>query len=147
MEDKKQRLAIESFTSGMNCAQSVLKAFSRDFKLEESQALRMASGFGAGMGRIQDTCGAVTGAFMVIGLSNSQGIPLAETNFDLTSKMIQDFESQFKSLNNSTQCKDLIQCDLNTKEGQNYFKDHKVKEQICQKCVSDAVGILEDMIH
>lgn len=142
----KQENAILSFKSGFNCAQSVLRAFSSDLKIDESQALNMASGFGGGMGRLQSTCGAVTGAFMVIGLYNSLAIQLSENRNDITAKMIQDFEAKFKLKHESTVCKDLIKCNLNTLEGQRQFKDLNLHENVCQKCISDAVGLLEEVV-
>jgi len=146
MKNSKQSIAIEAFNSGSNCAQSIVKAYAKDLNIDEVQALYMASGFGAGMGRLQNICGAVTGSFMVIGLSNSLAIQLEKNSFDLTSQMIQEFESSFKTRNKSTLCKDLIQCDLNTDIGQAYFKEHHIKEHTCQKCITDALDILEKII-
>ena len=143
MKQTKQMIAQESFNSGFNCAQSVLKAFSDDLGIDEIQAINMASGFGAGMGRLQKTCGAVTGAFMVIGLSNNLSIQLAENRNDLTIQMIQDFENQFIKKHGTTQCKDLIECDLNSEEGQTKFREQNIKEHICSKCIQSAVTILE----
>jgi C_GCAxxG_C_C family probable redox protein len=143
MKQSKQMIAQESFNSGFNCAQSVLKAFSDDLGINEIQAINMASGFGAGMGRLQKTCGAVTGAVMVIGLSNNLSIQLAENRNDLTNQMIQDFENQFIKKHGTTQCKELIACDLNTEDGQNKFREQNIKEHICSKCIQSAVTILE----
>lgn len=144
MKHTKQNTAQESFNSGFNCAQSVLKAFSSELGMNEIQAIIMASGFGAGMGRLQKTCGAVTGAVMVIGLSNNLSIQLAENRNDLTIQMIQDFEDQFIKRHGSTQCKELIKCDLNTKEGQKKFREQNIKENVCGSCIQTAVSILEN---
>lgn len=64
--------AIDSFRAGNNCAQSVLLAFKDDFNFDENLASKISVGFGGGMGRLQEKCGAVTGAFMVIGLYSSK---------------------------------------------------------------------------
>lgn len=146
MPKDKVEIAIEAFETGSNCAQSVVKAFAKDLKIEESQALQMASGFGAGMGRLQKTCGAVTGAFMIIGLNNSLAIQLDEERNDKTSLMIQEFESLFVGAHQSTRCKDLIKCDLNTEEGQQYYKEEKLGELVCQNCIFNAVRILEEVM-
>ena len=63
--------AVDLFENKYNCAQSVLTAFGPQFELEPEITLKIACGFGAGMGRLQETCGAVTGAFMVIGLKKN----------------------------------------------------------------------------
>ena len=142
----KKDTAIDSFQSGYNCAQSVLKAFSEDLNLNEAQALNMASGFGAGMGRLQETCGAVTGAFMVIGLYNSLAFQLNENRNDITTKMIQEFQIRFKAKHGTTACKELLNCDLNTDEGQSMFQEKNLHKKVCQKCITDTVDLLVDVV-
>jgi len=65
--------ATEMFLSGYNCAQSVLWSFSDEVRLDPDTALRIACGFGAGMARRQEVCGAVTGGIMVLGLRLGRG--------------------------------------------------------------------------
>jgi C_GCAxxG_C_C family probable redox protein len=60
--------AVSSFKEGFNCSQSVFSTYSRLFGLNHEVALKIAQGFGGGFARMGQTCGAVTGAFMVIGL-------------------------------------------------------------------------------
>jgi len=146
MKNSKQEIAIQSFHSGLNCAQSIVKAFSKELKLNEEQALFMASGFGAGMGRLQKTCGAVTGSYMLIGLHNNLSSQIQDNSFNLSAKMIQDFESQFITKHGTTTCGELINCDLNSSEGQRKFKEEKIKQNICEKCVSHAVTLLEEIL-
>jgi len=146
MSEDKYEIAIEAFKSGSNCAQSVLKAFAKELNIEEIQAMQMASGFGAGMGRLQKTCGAVTGAFMVIGLSNSLAIQLDEVRRDKTTQMIQQFEKRFIGAHSNTDCQHLINCDLNTEEGQNKFQEQQLGEFVCQNCIFSSVRILEEVI-
>ena len=66
--------AISSFRGDFNCAQSILSSFATQYGLDRDTALRLSSGFGGGMARLQNTCGAVSGAFMVIGLRYGMGI-------------------------------------------------------------------------
>lgn len=142
----KEKEAIFYFNEGLNCAQSVVKSFAKEFDLNEAQALQMTSGFGAGMGRLQKTCGAVTGAFMVIGLSNSLAIQLNEQRNDETVRMIQEFEKEFRSHNKTTSCDELLQCDLKTAEGQKIFQQNNLHDKVCQKCISSAINILENIL-
>lgn len=65
--------AISDFSKGYNCAQSVFSAFSEESGIDEEQSRSIAGGFGAGFGRLQETCGAVTGAIMVIGCKFLKG--------------------------------------------------------------------------
>lgn len=60
--------AVENFQAGYNCAQSVFLAFAEDLGLEADFALRLASSFGGGMGRLREVCGGVSGILMAAGL-------------------------------------------------------------------------------
>jgi C_GCAxxG_C_C family probable redox protein len=68
MTSGKKEKTIDAFRKGFNCSQAVLSSFSPDLGLEKETALKIACGFGAGMAKLQETCGAVTGAVMVLGL-------------------------------------------------------------------------------
>ncbi|MCL2797413.1 MAG: C-GCAxxG-C-C family protein, partial [Firmicutes bacterium] len=54
--------AVELFNSGCNCAQAVFSVYCDELEIDKETALKIAHGFGAGMGRLQEVCGAVTGA-------------------------------------------------------------------------------------
>ena len=71
---KKSEKAVEYFRNKFNCSQSVLTVFSNEYGLSENDCLKMACAFGGGMGRQQQTCGAVTGALMALGLKYGKGI-------------------------------------------------------------------------
>ncbi|RLD53569.1 MAG: hypothetical protein DRI97_13205, partial [Bacteroidetes bacterium] len=66
--------AKELFLSGYNCAQSILLSFADDLKFSKELAQKMAAGFGGGMGKRQETCGAVTGAIMVLGMMKGEEV-------------------------------------------------------------------------
>lgn len=66
--------AILSFKSGLNCAQAVLTAYSEEMNFDKKLALSISCGFGGGMGRLQETCGAVTGSYMVLGVYNCKKV-------------------------------------------------------------------------
>ena len=138
--------AISSFRAGLNCSQAVVAAFAEKLGFDKELVLRVSAGFGGGMGRLQETCGAVTGAFMVLGMSNSKKYG---DNLDLknaTYQMIRQFDTKFKSIHSTTNCKALLQCDLSSEEGHTYAVEHKLFEQVCEKCIADAVNIVEELI-
>ncbi|MEI7828561.1 MAG: C-GCAxxG-C-C family protein [Prolixibacteraceae bacterium] len=145
METKTEK-AISSFKAGYNCAQSVVLAFKDDLGFDENQALSMSVGFGGGMGRLQEKCGAVTGAFMVIGLYASQMQKDNISRKNHSYAMIQEFDQRFKSLHHTTQCNELLKCDLKTEEGHVFAVENQLFEKICQKCISDAIGIVDDLV-
>ena len=68
--------ACNNFKIGYNCAQSVLLAFADKVNLSEDTALKLASSFGGGMGRLREVCGAVSSMFMIAGLLQGYTTPL-----------------------------------------------------------------------
>lgn len=101
-------LAAEKFTSGYNCAQAVLLAFCDVTGLDETTAAKLTSGFGGGIGRLREVCGAANGAFMVISLVyGGDGIAPREKKGELYAR-IQDFAARFKDRNGSYLCRELL---------------------------------------
>lgn len=133
---KVEEKAVGLFYSGYNCAQSVLLSFSDFIKMDGPTATKLASGFGAGMGRLQNTCGAVTGAYMVLGLHSAKPYPL-----------IQQFEQQFSQINGSTECRSLINCDLRSEDGQEEFRLRNLKQAVCEKCIKDAIRLVDEVLR
>ena len=66
--NKREELARQAFKEGYNCSQAMVAAFSDLMGMDKKTALRLASSFGGGMGRMREVCGAVTGMFMVVGI-------------------------------------------------------------------------------
>jgi len=64
----KSEEAVSSFCDGFLCSQAILSVYGEEEGLERELALKLATGLGGGMGRTAHTCGAVTGAILVIGL-------------------------------------------------------------------------------
>lgn len=145
METRKD-LAIRSFTEGLNCAQSVLSAYTDTYEIDKSMALSLSCAFGGGMGRLQETCGAVTGAFMVISVYNCRKYSANSERKEMTYAMVQNFHRQFVHRNGTSNCRALLNCDLNTKEGQEYAKQNNVFKEVCEKCISDSLEILEKLV-
>jgi len=144
MENKEDK-AIGLFKSGLNCAQAVLTAYSDDLDFDNKLALSISCGFGGGMGRLQETCGAVTGSFMVMGIYNCNKYSDNKARKDATYLMIQRFSDKFKTIHGAIDCKSLLNCDLKTEEGQRFHKENNQSQVICEKCISDAIKIIEEL--
>ena len=142
--ENREKQADSIFNSGFNCAQAVITAFADKLGLDKETTLKFSSGFGAGMGGMQKTCGAVTGAIMVIGCLYGKYQPGNNDKKIKAYKMIKNFSKDFISLNGSTNCLKLIECDLGTEEGQKKAKDNNVFKVKCAEYVKDAVRILEE---
>lgn len=139
--------ATETFRNGFNCSQSVLSVFAEDFGLTKDSCLRLASPFGSGIARMQETCGAITGALMVIGLKYGKGENGAEADKANAYKLSQQFISEFKELHHSICCLDLLEgLDINTPEGMTEIQKRELFRFNCSKYVKDAVEITESLL-
>jgi len=143
----KEKKAIHTFSSGLNCSQAVLASYSDELNFDSSFALNISSGFGGGMGRLQETCGAVTGSYMVLGIYNGKRHTDNKDKKEATYTMIQAFSEKFNSINGSTDCKSLLKCDLNTEEGRLFAEKNNLYEKVCEKCITDSIGIIEELIN
>src|SRR5512139_1686636 len=109
--------SVAYFREGFSCSQALLAAFGPALRLDRELALRLADPFGGGMGRMGETCGAVTGAFMVIGLKHGRTRADDKAAKANTHRLVQEFVGRFKSRNATIVCRDLLGCDISTPEG------------------------------
>jgi C_GCAxxG_C_C family probable redox protein len=146
MSQDKAQQAYEAMTShSMNCAQSVLTSFCEEFGLEKDLAMKIARGFGGGMGQSGGTCGAVTGAYMVLGLALKRSGDYMKDRVKMHAAM-DEFRKRFKQLHRSLNCTELTGYDLSKPEEAIKAHDKKVFSDICPKLVRDAVEILVDLL-
>ncbi len=68
LEERAQKAVELKNFGGCNCAQAVAIALADETKLSEEDLRQVAAGFGAGMGNMEATCGALIGAGMIAGL-------------------------------------------------------------------------------
>ncbi|MCL1906197.1 MAG: C-GCAxxG-C-C family protein [Clostridiales bacterium] len=144
MESRVEQV-LECFNNAecFNCAQAMLTTYCEDLGLTKETALKLACGFGAGMGRLGHTCGAVTGAYMVIGLKHGHFVQEQLERREKTYALIQEFEKRFAEKNRTTVCRELVQADF-LHDDKTLFME-KV-QKICPELLKDAVGILEDLL-
>jgi C_GCAxxG_C_C family probable redox protein len=135
--------AVASFQEGFSCSQAVLAAFAPQLGMDRDLALKVSGGFGAGMGRMGETCGAVTGAFMVIGLLHGRTRAEDQETKEKAYALVAELADQFRQRNGSLACRELLGCDLGTPEGQQYAHDHGLSATRCVKFVRDAAEIVE----
>ena len=131
--------AISHFRDGYNCAQSVLMACAG----ERGEMARAAAAFGGGMGRLQGTCGAVTGAYIWFGVAYAQdGLPEGEEKEKLYEK-VREFNRMFIARNGSDSCSELLGEDLRTPEGRSRIARKGLTKKVCEKCITDAIEIID----
>jgi C_GCAxxG_C_C family probable redox protein len=138
--------AISLFKKGFRCSQAILSTYGIQFGLDQELALKLASPFGAGMGSLGNTCGAVTGAFMVLGLKYGNSKVGEMKKKEKTYQIVKEFVEKFKSRNGTIMCKDLLNCDISTFEGRNKAIEEKLFIEICPNLVRDSAEILEELL-
>lgn len=139
--------AVNLFHTGYNCAQAVFSAYSSQLGIDKQYALKISSGFGAGMGRMQETCGALTGAYMVAGLILGQGQADDKAARERTYLAVRNITERFIERNHTALCKELLGIDLQTEEGQIQFQANDLFNKVCSKCVQDAATIVKTELN
>jgi len=138
--------AAATMNEGFNCAQSVFSAWAPELGLDREVALRVATAFGGGMGHRGDTCGAVTGAFMAIGLKYGRLRADDEETRDLAYSLVNRFVEEFESRHGSIVCRELLGFDLSTPEGARLSEERWPDRMPCRGLVRDAAEILEGLL-
>lgn len=142
MKRKEKTRAL--FKEGFSCSQAVLAAFSEEFGLPAETALRIGQGFGGGIARTADICGAVTGGIMVIGLKYGRTRAEDEAAREKTYALVRELLRRFRARHGTLACKDLLGCDIGTPEGLERSNGSKLHEHLCPLLLDSAVEILED---
>ena len=144
---RRSERALEYFSNNFNCSQAVLASFGQDFGLSEDDCLKIGCAFGGGMGRQQHTCGAVTGALMVLGLKFGKARYDPEEKKLETYAKTQEFLREFQKEHGSINCRELLN-GLNMNDPDDYLKIQELNLFItsCNKYVADAARITEALI-
>ena len=100
--------AAELFLQGYNCAQSVAVAFSDVTGLEETAVSRMVSGFGGGMGRLREVCGAVSGMVFVASVLYGYSAPEDNKGKRELYALVQTLAEEFRAQAGSIICRELL---------------------------------------
>ncbi len=138
--------AAARFNEGFSCSQAVLSSFAGDLGLDTDTANKISCVFGAGIARTGNTCGAVTGAVMVIGLKYGKARAGDDAAKERTYALVQEFITAFRAKNGSINCTELLGYDL--RDPAQRTSAH-AKGAVALKCpgfTRDAVEILERMI-
>lgn len=131
---EKQERAIEFHNQGYNCCQSVLLAFAEELGLDQETAFRISEGFGLGMGSMQNTCGALSGAMMLAGLKNSDANLAHPGSKHDTYQLCRKITEEFQKKTGALLCKDLKGVETGTVLCS------------CQDCIRTGVETAEDVL-
>lgn len=139
---KSKSLLVDDQFSKFNCAQTVFSLFAPELGIDEKTALKIASGFGGGMA-CAETCGAVTGAYMVIGMKHGHATPNPDEKAN-TKMRVKKFNEKFKEEHGSLICKQLTGFDISTPDGSAAASEAGVFETRCPVFIKTVCKILEE---
>ncbi len=134
--------AIQYFDEGYACSQSILLAFAPRYNLDEHTAKLISSTFGAGMGRLRQKCGAVTGSFMVLGLEYGNTNPKDMETKLASYKKVRELNQKVEAIYGTSSCLELISKHT-TEQEVTERKHHKI---VCRGVVASVAEILFDMV-
>ena len=140
--------AKELFKQGYNCSQAVLGAFCEELGLDFETAMKIASSFGGGMGRMREVCGTASGMFMAAGLmygpSDNENPSAKGEHY----KRIQELAKAFKDKNGSIICRELLEGVENSTNPQPSERTETYyKKRPCVELVGDAAEIFEKYLE
>ncbi|MBT3362659.1 MAG: C_GCAxxG_C_C family protein [Chloroflexi bacterium] len=130
----------------INCAQSVVSVFCEQLGIDLDVGLRAAMAFGGGMARGGNTCGTVTGAYIVLGLAQTISPENPRESVDITYDLVRQFNEKFTAKHGALACRDLLGCDLSTPDGLAKARDEQLFSNVCPDLVRDSVQILEELL-
>lgn len=106
--EKRVERAVELFSLGYNCSQSVSAAWADAYGLSEEQMLRLSASFGGGIGRMRSTCGAACGMFILAGLETGSAKEHDPKGKERNYALVQKLAEEFKRRNGSLICAELL---------------------------------------
>ncbi len=143
-----EQKAVELFRSGCNCSQAVFLAFSDVTGFDEKTALRLSSSFGGGLGRLRETCGAVSGMSLVAGYmwgyDNLEDKSLKTQHY----KLIAEMAHRFSDIFGSYICREILGIPeyKYSPEPDDRTAEYYLKRP-CEKCIAAAARILDEEIE
>lgn len=138
---------MELFRQGYNCSQAVVGAWTEEIGLPFDTAVKFSAGFGGGMGRLREVCGAVSGAFMVLGMKYSTGLPDPQSKKAMYEK-IQAFAARFKEENHfrSIICREMLGLSGASKPAPAARTDAYYKKRPCAELIGLSAALLEEFM-
>ena len=137
-------LALSGFMAGIDCSQAVFAEFAPQFGIDRETALKISANFGGGMWE-GETCGAVTGALMALGLKYGQGESVDPDIKDEMIAIASDFKTRFREIYGSCICKEMLGHKI-PEEFDTIMAENKFST-ICCRAVADACSICADLLN
>ncbi len=140
-----EKEVAELFRQGFDCGQVVLASTAEKLGLNLEEAYRTASGFGGGMFRGQ-TCGAVVGAIIAIGMKYGHYGPNTPARKDQNTAKVLEFQQKFMEKYPSIVCRELLGYDVSKPDEMDIILEKGLLLNFCPKVAADAIKILEEVL-
>lgn len=144
--DRSQK-AAETFAQGFNCAQAVLEGFAESLQMKRRDALRVAGALGGGMAHSGLTCGAVTGALLVLGLRFGKTEPGDDASRERAVAKGRALLEAFREAHGSCDCRDLVGYDFSQPGQIEAARESGVFQTLCPRFVLGASEILDRLLE
>jgi len=138
--------AVASFQKKFTCSAAVFSVFSDELGLDPALAKKIACGFGAGISKTGNTCGAVSGAILVIGLKYGKTVADDDAATEKTRALVRQFIHEFTLKNGSINCTELLGYNLNIQDEYDAAAKVNLFRTKCPEYVRDAAEILEKIL-
>jgi C_GCAxxG_C_C family probable redox protein len=135
--------ALECFSNGFNCSQAVFASYCEQNGIEKEIAYKIGCGFGAGMSYCNETCGAVTGAIMLLSLKFGKYKIDDNESKENTYKKVNQYIDDFTEKHGSVKCTELLGYNISKKDELLKAREAGVFKSMCSKFVKDSVEIME----
>ncbi len=148
----KEECALHYFKEGYSCAQSVFASFAPELELGEKTALRLASGLGAGVGRMREVCGAFSALTLILGYyyGNEEG---TAQDKEKIYALVQNKAKKFKAAFGSIICRELLdpqtlkdKSTLPQERSQQYYQNRPCEACVCF-CAREAAQMINEHTH
>ncbi len=136
----KGQIAKANFESGLNCAQAVVLSFKEELGFSEEQLKKLSIGFGGGVARQREVCGAVLGLTMVLSYLKSNGKDKKEIY-----KIIQEACAEFKAKTGSIICAEML--DSNTLKDKSFVPEERTESYYKKRPCAELCEIAGDIVH
>jgi len=138
--------AIACFKRGFTCSSAVFSTFAEEMSLDPETAKKCSCGFGAGISKTGNICGAVSGAIMVIGLKYGKAERGDDAATEKTRALVREFIREFTANHGSVNCTELLGYNLSDPEEYETARESRLFVTKCPELVGDAVAILEEIL-
>lgn len=140
-----QEKAIKNFNT-MNCNQSVLAVYGPDYGIPEETCFQLGLSYGGGMGKQGKTCGAVTGAYTVIGLWSAQQSNDQMEQKKIAVEKVQEFNRIYEKANGGLECKSLLKYDMTNPKDMEIILEKDLFNTLCPKLVANSTAVLDKIL-